>query len=219
MDLFLAFLHDIPGTLDQWTMAYGSMVYVILFAIVFAETGLIVTPFLPGDSLLFAVGALTARASGVDLATSLIVLWSAAVIGDNVNYTVGRFVGKKLFVDRPSRFFSPQHHARTEAFFSKHGGRTLVIARFAPILRTYAPFVAGVSRMEYSRFLAFSAFGGAAWIGTFVLAGHYFGNLPSVKSNFHYVIGAILVVSVLPAVYEVIKARQARSNSPSDKAA
>jgi membrane-associated protein len=206
----LALLQDIPGTLDNWAAAYGVFIYLILFAIIFAETGLVVTPFLPGDSLLFAVGALTASGRGLDLTTSLLLLCSAAVLGDNLNYVIGRHVGKKLFIDRESRFFSRQHLARTESFFAKHGGRTLVLARFAPILRTYAPFVAGLSRMKWARFLGFSIFGGAVWISSFILAGHFFGNIPSVKTNFHYVIAAILVVSVLPAVYEVIKARQAR---------
>lgn len=206
---FLAILNDIPGHLALWTTAYGPFIYVILFSIIFAETGLVVTPFLPGDSLLFAIGALTAVEGGLDFATCLGLLWGAAVLGDNLNYTVGRYVGKKLFIDRQSRLFNPQHLARTEAFFAKHGGRTLVLARFAPILRTYAPFVAGLSRMEYVRFLAFSIFGGAAWIGSFIIAGHYFGNIPSVKTNFHYVILGILVVSVMPVVFEFIKARQA----------
>jgi membrane-associated protein len=207
---FLAILQDLPGHLSQWTTAYGAFIYVILFAIVFAETGLVVTPFLPGDSLLFAVGSLTAIEGGLDLTTSIVVLFCAAVIGDNLNYAVGRYVGQKLFVDGKSRFLNPRHLARTEAFFEKHGGRTLVMARFAPILRTYAPFVAGVSRMEWARFLAFSVFGGALWIGAFTLAGHYFGNIPSVKTNFHYVILAILVLSAMPAIIEIVKARQAR---------
>ena len=212
---FLAILHDLPGHLAQWTTDYGAMIYLILFAIVFAETGLVVTPFLPGDSLLFAVGSLTAlEGSGIDLPTALAVMGAAAVIGDNVNYAIGRYLGKKLFNDRQSRFLNPRHLERTEAFFAKHGGRTLVMARFAPILRTYAPFVAGMSRMAYPRFLAFSVFGGAAWIGAFTLAGHYFGNIPSVRTNFHFVIVAILVVSVLPAVYEVIKARRAGRSAP-----
>lgn len=203
-------LKDLPGHLTQWTIAYGPMIYVILFAIVFAETGLVVTPFLPGDSLLFAVGSLTALGGGLDLTTSVTVLWSAAVIGDNVNYSVGRFAGRKLFTKKDSKLFNPHHLARTETFFAKHGGRTLVMARFLPIFRTYAPFVAGMCGMKYSRFLGFSVAGGAAWIGSFTVAGHYFGNFPAVKTNFHYVILAILVISALPAVYEILKARQAR---------
>ncbi|MES2963667.1 MAG: VTT domain-containing protein, partial [Bdellovibrionota bacterium] len=198
------------GYLALWTTAYGAFIYVILFAIVFAETGLVVTPFLPGDSLLFAVGSLTAIAGGLDLATSIVVLWAAAVLGDNLNYSVGRYVGQKFFKDGKSRFLNPVHLARTEAFFARHGGRTLVMARFAPILRTYAPFVAGLSRMEYPRFLGFSIFGGLVWIASFTFAGHYFGNIPSVKTNFHYVILAILVLSAMPAIIEIVKARQDR---------
>ncbi|MEK7356564.1 MAG: VTT domain-containing protein, partial [Bdellovibrionota bacterium] len=173
---FLAILQDLPAYLATWTTAYGPMIYVILFAIVFAETGLVVTPFLPGDSLLFAVGSLTAFDGGLDLLTSIVVLWAAAVIGDNVNYSVGRSAGKRLFTRADSKLFNPNHLARTEAFFAKHGGRTLVMARFLPIFRTYAPFVAGMSRMEYRRFLIFSVFGGATWISAFTLAGHFFGN-------------------------------------------
>ena len=205
----LSILQDLPGHLATWTAAYGPWIYLLLFAIIFAETGLVVTPFLPGDSLLFAIGALTSVAGGLDLFTCLALLWAAAVLGDNVNYGIGRWLGPKVFTNEKSKFFNPRHLAKTEAFFAKHGGRTLMLARFMPIVRTYAPFVAGVSRLSYARFLSVSVLGGALWISAFTLAGHFFGNIPQVKSNFHIVIAAILVISVLPAVIEAIRARRA----------
>ena len=213
MDLIhqlLAVFQDIPGHLAAWNAAYGVWIYGILFCILFAETGLVVTPFLPGDSLLFAVGAMTAVAGGLDLVTVLSLLWFAAVLGDTTNYSVGRWLGPRLFSASKSKIFNPKHLARTEAFFVKHGGRTLVMARFVPIIRTYAPFVAGLGKMPFLRFFTFSVSGGGLWIFCFVLVGRSFGNIPEIKSHFHLVIVAILILSLAPMAVEVFRARAAR---------
>jgi membrane-associated protein len=187
--------------------------YVAMFAIIFCETGLIVTPFLPGDSLLFALGALTvvSDSSGepaLHFATLAMLLVIAAILGDQVNYSVGRWLGPRLFNNRNSKILNPEHLERTHAFYQRHGGKTVVIARFLPILRTYAPFVAGLSRMNFARFAMFNVFGGVAWILIFLTLGHFFANLPIVKKNFQYVILGIIVVSVLPLVYEFFRARR-----------
>lgn len=212
MDVFvplMAIVQDLPGHLAQWTAQMGPWIYVLLFFIIFAETGLIVTPFLPGDSLLFAVGALTAVEGGLNLAILMGLLIIAAVLGDAVNYSVGRWLGLKLFKNPNSKVFNPDHLKRTQDFYERHGGKTIILARYLPIIRTYAPFVAGLGRMEYSRFAIYNVIGGVSWILVFLLAGHYFGNLPQVKTNFHYVIGAIIVISALPAVFEFVRARRA----------
>lgn len=209
----LAVLQDLPGHLTQWTAQMGPWIYVLLFAIIFAETGLIVMPFLPGDSLLFAVGALTAIEGGLDLITLCFLLVIAAIAGDALNYAVGRWFGLRLFTNPDSRIFNPAHLSRTQAFYERHGGKTIILARFMPIIRTYAPFVAGLSHMRYSRFATFNVIGGVTWILSFVLAGHFFGNIPQVKTNFHYVIGVIIVISVLPAVVELLRARHERANA------
>ena len=198
---------DLPGFLTEATQAMGPWVYVLLFAIIFAETGLIVTPFLPGDSLLFAVGALTAIEGGLDYWIVAISLIVAAIIGDAVNYSVGRYLGPKLFRNPNSKFLNPDHLQRTQNFYVKHGGKTIVLARFLPIIRTYAPFVAGLGQMSYSKFAMYNVIGALVWIMSFLTAGHFFGNLPAVKKNFQYVILAIIVVSALPAVIEFWRAR------------
>jgi membrane-associated protein len=194
--------------LDQWAADLGPWTYVLLFAIVFCETGLLVTPFLPGDSLLFTVGTMAARESSpievVPVATLLIV---AAVVGDAVNYSIGKFVGPKVFTQRHTRFFKHEHLVRTQRFYEKYGGKTIVIARFVPIVRTFAPFVAGIGRMRYRRFALFNVTGGVAWVVGLVGLGHAFGNLPVVKANFSYVIFGIIVLSVMPAVIEWLRAR------------
>lgn len=207
---FVAFLHDMPGHLTAWTAQLGPWTYAALFLVVFCETGLIVTPFLPGDSLLFALGALSA-AEGAYLDPVFLgaTMWSAALLGDSVNYSVGRALSGRLARSEASRFINKANLIRTQAFFERHGGKTVVLARFAPILRTYAPFVAGVGRMKVPRFAAFSAVGALAWIATFISAGYFFGNVPSVKSNFHVVIAAIVIVSALPAAIEFARSRAA----------
>ena len=178
---------------------YGIWIYAILFAIVFSETGFIVTPFLPGDSLLFVSGALAAL-GGMEIGLLLAVLTLAATLGDSVNYHIGRFVGPRVFRWEKSFFFNREALRKTEAFYEKHGGKTLVIARFMPVLRTFAPFVAGVGRMDYARFLAFNLAGGVFWVVSLTLAGYFLGNLPWVRQNLTFLILGIIAVSCLPAL-------------------
>ncbi len=195
--------------LNQWAADLGPWTYVLLFAIVFCETGLVVTPFLPGDSLLFAVGALAAtEGSPIDVLAVSVLLIVAAVLGDAVNYSIGKALGPKVFARESSRLRNKEHLVRTQRFYEKHGGKTIIIARFVPIVRTFAPFVAGIGRMQYRRFALFNVTGGVAWVVLFVGAGHLFGNLPVVKRNFHYVILGIIVVSVIPAVVEWMRAKR-----------
>ena len=180
----------------------------MLFLIVFCETGLVVTPFLPGDSLLFAVGALAALpSSGLDIYLITALLVVAAIAGDSLNYKIGQIFGARALEGR-YRFINQRHLQRTQAFFVKYGRRAVVLARFAPIFRTFAPFVAGLARMPYQRFLFSNVLGGLLWVVGFCSAGYFFGNIPAVKSRFHIVIVAIIVISLLPAVIEGIRARQ-----------
>jgi membrane-associated protein len=185
---------------------FGVWTYLILFVIVFCETGLVVTPILPGDSLLFAVGAFAALGA-LDLAASLILLSVAAVAGDSTNYAIGYRVGPTVFSRARSRWLNREYLDRTHRFYERHGAKTIVIARFVPIVRTFAPFVAGIGRMTYSRFLTYNVAGGIAWIVIFVLGGYLFGNIPVVKRNFTVVILVIIVISVLPAVIEILRQR------------
>ena len=207
------FLH-LDRHLNDWAERLGPWTYVLLFVIVFAETGLVVTPFLPGDSLLFAVGALAAtEGSPIDVVMAGVLLCAAAVLGDAVNYSIGKFVGPKIFARESSRLLNKEHLLRAQRFYEKHGGKAILLARFVPIVRTFAPFVAGIGRMQYRRFALFNVAGGVAWVALFVGAGHLFGNLPAVKPNFHYVIVGIIVVSVLPAVFEWWRGRKQPSPS------
>ncbi|MGZ3651588.1 MAG: DedA family protein [Bdellovibrionota bacterium] len=197
--------------LNEWITQFGSATYGIVFLIVFAETGLVVTPFLPGDSLLFALGALCAGADAFLQIPILLPGFLVAVfLGDNLNYFIGRSAGSRLFQNPNSRIFRREYLERTEHFYARHGGKMVILARFAPILRTFSPFVAGMARMAYSRFLAYSVGGSAAWVSLFLGAGYFFGNLPAVKRNFHIVILAILVISALPALIEAWKMRSER---------
>lgn len=191
---------------------YGTWIYVILFLIVFCETGLVVTPFLPGDSLLFVAGALAAG-GGMDVGVLAGVLFVAAVLGDSVNYAIGSYFGHKVFQWRDSRFFNRAAFDRAHAFYERHGGKTIVIARFLPLIRTFVPFVAGVAEMTYSRFLAFNVIGGALWIFALVLAGYWFGNLPLIRNNLTLVILAIIAVSLLPLVVAWARGRCARASA------
>ena len=210
VDIFLHVDKHLKDLIDH----YGAWTYGILFLIIFMETGFVVTPFLPGDSLLFAAGAFAALGS-FDFATLFFLLWFAAVAGDNVNYWIGRTVGKRAFHMENNKFFKKEYLDKTQAFYNKHGGKTLVIARFMPIVRTFAPFVAGVGKMEYPRFLAFSVGGGLLWMGIFISAGYFFGNLPFVKDNLKVVLVGIIAVSVLPAVIEALKHRaRSRAGTP-----
>jgi membrane-associated protein len=208
--------------LNEWMVLLGPWLYLILFAIFFAETGLVVTPFLPGDSLLFATGALTAIGTTLDLRLVLPLLCAAAVIGDAVNYSVGRYLGPKVFRSETSRLLNRKHLLKAQSFYEKYGGITIVLARFIPIVRTFAPFVAGIGKMSYPRFALYNVTGGISWVCCFTLAGYFFGNLPSVKRNFHYVIVAIVLVSVMPAVIEYWRERRRlqreRAANPSPEA-
>ncbi len=208
MDIFkqlLDLILHLDKHLDTLVMNYGAWVYAILFLIVFCETGLVVTPFLPGDSLLFTVGAIAARGSlDIFLIAGLLAL--AAILGDTVNYWIGKLVGQKLIARYP-KLFRPEHLQRTHDFFERYGGKTIVIARFVPIVRTFAPFVAGVSKMTYTRFMAFNVGGGLLWIVLLLPLGYFFGNLPIVKKNFTLVIFGIIFLSILPAIIETLRER------------
>ena len=202
------FLH-LDAHLNDWAALLGVWLYLVLFVIVFCETGLVVTPFLPGDSLLFAVGALASiPGSPLSLPLIVLVLCVAAVLGDAVNYTIGYRVGPRVFSSEESRWLNKQHLDRTHAFYEKYGGKTIILARFMPIVRTFAPFVAGIGRMGYARFALFNVVGGIAWVLMFVLGGYGFGEVPVVKRNFHVVILGIIIVSVMPPVIEYLRARR-----------
>jgi membrane-associated protein len=198
--------------LDAFVAQFGPWLYVILFLIIFCETGLVVTPFLPGDSLLFAIGALTARPDGLNLWIVLVSLSIAAVLGDSMNYWIGYFLGEKLQKKYP-RLIKPQHLERTHAFFERYGGKTIVLARFVPIVRTFAPFVAGVGRMTYSRFMMFNVTGGLFWVVSLVLVGHFFGNLPIIRDNFSVAVLVVIFLSLLPAVFEFLRERKRRRSA------
>ena len=201
------FLH-LDEHLNQIVTTYGVWTHLILFAIVFAETGLVVTPFLPGDSLLFAAGALAALGS-LDLWLLVVLLIGAAVLGDSVNYWVGAWIGPRAFSGN-LRFLRKDYLERTRAFYEKHGGKTIILARFVPIIRTFAPFVAGVGAMSYPRFIAYNIIGAVLWVGLFVPLGYFFGNMPTVKDNFSLVIFAIIGISVMPIAVEMFRARRSR---------
>ena len=202
MELIDFILH-VDQHLLEFVRDYGTWVYAILFLIIFVETGLVVMPLLPGDSLLFAAGAIAATGA-MDPVLLSILLFMAAVMGDSLNYQIGRYIGPRVF-SMNLRFIKRDHLLKTQSFFEKHGGKTIIFARFLPIIRTFAPFIAGVSHMQYSRFLMFNVIGGAAWILSFVWLGYFFGNLPVIKDNFTYVIFAIIGISMLPAVLEMLR--------------
>ena len=210
----LAVLWDFFVHLDDHLAAFvaqhGAWVYALLFAIVFTETGVVVMPFLPGDTLLFVVGAIAA-AGGMDIATVMGVLVAAALTGDNVNYWIGRWAGPKVFRAEESRWFSRRHLERTHAFYERHGGKAIVIARFVPIVRTYVPFVAGIGSMAYARFLAYSVAGAVLWVVSLCLLGYWFGNFPLVKDNLGVVVVLIVTLSMTPLVVEYLRARRRRA--------
>ena len=185
---------------------YGAWVYLLLFAIIFCETGLVVTPFLPGDSLLFIAGALAAG-GGIDVHLLALLLVAAAVLGNTVNYSIGRFIGPKVFHWEESRFFNRRALDRAHAFYEKHGGKTIVITRFVPILRTFAPFIAGIARMTYLNFTAYNLAGALAWVLSLLYAGYWFGNVPFVKQNLTWVILGIIAISLLPLAFEYLRHR------------
>ncbi len=201
---------DIMLHLDQhllaWISLFGPWIYVLMFLVIFCETGLVVTPFLPGDSLLFALGALSALENGLDVKILLVSLTIAGILGDTCNYHIGKYLGPMVF-EQNSRFFKKSYLTDTQAFFDKWGAFTIVAARFAPIVRTFAPFVAGIGSMNYKRFISYNIIGAIAWVFIFILAGHYFGNLPIIKRNFHIVIFGVIFVSLLPMLIPWIKSR------------
>lgn len=206
MTEFLDIILHLDQHLLSWIAFFGPWFYVIMFLIIFCETGLIVTPFLPGDSLLFALGALAAMENGLNVWLLLGLLTVAGILGDTVNYHVGKYLGPKVF-ERDSKIFKKKYLDDTHAFYEKWGAFTVVAARFAPIVRTFAPFVAGIGAMEYRKFIAYNIAGAIAWVFIFILAGYFFGNLPVVKRNFHIVIFGVIFVSLLPMIVPWMKSK------------
>ena len=205
IDIFLHLdihLNTLAATLGPW-------LYIVLFIVIFCETGLVITPFLPGDSLIFAVGTLASiKNSVINLPSVVILLIIAAVLGDAVNYSIGKFIGPKVFTKDTGKLLNKKHLLAAHAFYEKHGGKTIILARFIPIIRTFAPFVAGIGKMSYLHFALYNVTGAILWVCTFCLGGYYFGSTEVVQKHFHYVIVAIIIISVLPAVYEFIKAKR-----------
>jgi len=202
------FLH-LDKHLNLLIQEYGVWTYLILFAIIFCETGLVIFPFLPGDSLLFAAGTFAARGS-FKVFWLFLIMAAAAVIGDTVNYWIGRRIGPKVFHKENVRFFKKEHLDRTHRFYEKYGAETIILARFLPIIRTFAPFVAGIGSMTYWKFLSYNIIGGIGWVALFVFGGYFFGNIPLVKNNFSLVIMAIIAISLMPMIVELIRARRAK---------
>ncbi len=194
----------------ELTQAYGTWVYAILFVVIFSETGFVVTPFLPGDSLLFVLGALAAGGA-LDIWTLNVLLVVAAIAGNQVNFAIGRYIGPRIFKSGGARFLKPEYLERTHRFFERHGGKTIIITRFVPIVRTYAPFVAGLGAMEPGRFTAYNIAGGLLWIVSLTLAGYFFGNIPIVKNNLTLVIFGIIFLSILPGIIEYLRHARLRA--------
>ena len=212
MDIFTGFLDfvlNIDTHLGVIIATYGALAYVILFAIIFAETGFVFTPFLPGDSLLFAAGALTASMGVFDIKLLWILMVGAAFLGDTVNYWIGHFIGPKAF-EMNSKLLKREYLDKAQSFYDKHGGIAIVLARFVPIVRTFAPFVAGVGKMHYTKFLSYNAVGGFLWVSIMLFAGYFFGNIPFVKDNFHYVVVVIVLISVVPIAIEWLKSKKGK---------
>jgi membrane-associated protein len=212
--VFHTLIHLNPETMNDLAHVVGPWLYVVLFLIVFAETGLVAVPFLPGDSLLFAVGAVAAHAdSPVSLPLTAVLLIVAAIVGDAVNYAIGYRLGPKVFSREDSRLLNKKHLVEAHEFYERYGGKTIILARFMPIVRTFAPFVAGIGRMNYARFALFNVAGGVAWVLSFLLAGSWIGGREVIQKNFKLVILAIIVISVLPAVIEVLRSRMRRAKA------
>jgi membrane-associated protein len=208
------FVLHLDRHLSGLIQAYGLWTYLILFFVIFLETGFVVTPFLPGDSLLFAAGTFAA-VKALNVVWLIIVLSAAAILGDTANYWIGHFIGPKVFVSEKTRFFKKEHLDRTHRFYEKYGAETIIIARFVPIIRTFAPFVAGIGRMSYWKFISYNVIGGIGWVVLLVMGGYLFGNIPIIRRNFGLVIIAIIIISTIPAAVEFFRhrreARQARS--------
>lgn len=206
------FVIHIDIHLGEIIAKYGVLTFLILFTIVFAETGFVVTPFLPGDSLLFAAGAFAALGD-LNILILVVVLTAAAILGDTANYWIGHFFGQKI-VDNPKiPFINQDHIDKTQEFYKKHGGKTIFLARFVPIVRTFAPFVAGVGKMHYGKFISYNVFGGIVWVFLFSFAGYFFGNIPAIKHNFSLVIVGIILISLVPIGIEFMKSRVGKNNS------
>jgi len=206
---FIDIVLHLDQHLNEWATTLGPWLYAVLFLIVFCETGLVVTPFLPGDSLLFTVGALASLdGSPIGFPQVGLLLVLAAVLGDAVNYSIGAYLGPAVFTSERSRLLNKQHLVRTQRFYDKHGGKTIFLARFVPIIRTFAPFVAGIGRMRYRYFATYNVSGALSWVFSFLIAGYFFGQLPAVKRNFQLVILGIIVISLVPVVTEFIRARR-----------
>lgn len=212
VDFILHFDEHLRNIIDN----LGALTYVILFIIVFAETGLVVTPFLPGDSLLFAVGAVT-KSTGLNFFVAYITLLSAAIIGDTVNYWVGNKIGPRVFAKENSRVFKKKYLEKTRAFYDKHGGKTIILARFVPIVRTFAPFVAGVGSMKYTTFITYNIVGALIWVTSLMGAGYLFGSIPFVEKNFEFVVIGIVLFSLLPMVYEYLQHQKAKRLTKTEK--
>ncbi len=208
------FLH-VDKHLDKLIMAYGIWVYLILFVVIFLETGFVITPFLPGDSLLFAAGALAATGSSLNVLWLYVLLSAAAILGDTVNYWIGHSIGPRAF-QGDVRFLKKEYLDRTHRFYEKHGGKTIIIARFIPIIRTFAPFVAGVGSMSYKRFITYNIVGGLLWTTLFIFGGYFFGNLPFVKENFSLVIIAIVIISIMPPFIEYFQSQRQKQKAVAD---
>ena len=202
------FILHIDQHLTALSAQYGMWIYAILFLIIFCETGLVATPFLPGDSLLFAAGGIAA-VGGMNIHIMVLILLVAAILGDAVNFMIGKYFGAKLFSNPDSQIFRRAYLEKTHAFYEKHGGKTIIIARFVPIVRTFAPFVAGMGDMHYGRFIRYNIIGALAWVLLFSYLGYFFANIPLVKNNLGLVLGAIIVISILPAVIEIVRAKYA----------
>jgi len=202
-------------TVAQFAAQYGPWLYALLFLVIFAETGLVVFPFLPGDSILFIAGTVVAVAS-LNIHVLVVVLICAAILGDSVNYAVGRYIGPRAFHEPESRWLKRKYLLQTQAFYDKYGGVTIIIGRFVPIVRTFAPFLAGVAGMPYRRFLPYNVIGAIAWIASLVYAGYVFGNIPWVKENLSYIVIGIVVLSLLPAATTFLKERRARRSASAD---
>ncbi len=200
---FIEILLNLDKYLTLLIQKFGVGIYFILFLIIFAETGLVITPFLPGDSLLFAVGAFAAQGT-LDITTLFVILSIAAILGDSLNYNIGKVLGPKVFT-QDSKYFKKEYLLKTEQFYEKHGAKTIVIARFLPIIRTFAPFVAGIGRMKYAKFISYNIIGGISWVAIFIFGGYYFGNIPIIKENFAIVILAIIIISLIPGIIELTK--------------
>jgi membrane-associated protein len=207
LHMIIDFILHIEVHLDYLIQTYHTWTYLILFLIIFCETGVVVLPFLPGDSLLFAIGAFAARGS-FDFLTITLTLLVAAILGDSTNYAIGKFVGPKVFSKNNSKLFNKDHLLKAQAFYEKYGAKTIIIARFIPIVRTFAPFVAGIGNMTYKKFMTYNVVGGVMWIIAFISLGYFFGNLEFVKNNFKLVMIAIIVISVLPPVIEFIREKR-----------